>query len=105
LKETVEWYREVASKLAEWMEENIADGLMVLVFPQAHWRLLRTTNGLERLSQEISHEWKTGRAYLTFPEETPYHHQSEKDHHRLFQIWMLHYLQGRLHPHLAQRLS
>jgi putative transposase len=75
------------------MEENLAEGLMVFVFPAGHWRLLRTTNGLERVNQEIrrrtrvarlfpneasclrlvtavvmeiSDEWETGKKYLTF---------------------------------------
>jgi putative transposase len=93
LAETVQRYRSVAPKLAVWMEENVGEGLMVYAFPEAHRRLLRTTNGLERVNQEIrrrtrvarlfpneasclrlvtavvmeiSEEWETGRAYLTF---------------------------------------
>lgn len=93
LGEMVERYRGIAPKLAVWLEENAAEGLMVYVFPAAHWRLLRTTNGLERVNQEIrrrtrvarlfpneasclrlvtavvmeiSEEWETGKAYLTF---------------------------------------
>ena len=93
LGETVQGYRAVAPKLATWMEENLVEGLMVFAFPPAHWRLIRTTNGLERLNQEvrrrtrvarlfpnegaclrlvtavvmeISEEWETGKAYLTF---------------------------------------
>jgi len=93
LGETVQRYRSIAPKLATWMEENLPEGLMVFAFPEAHRRLLRTTNGLERLNQEvrrrtrvarlfpnegsclrlvtavvmeISEEWETGKAYLTF---------------------------------------
>ena len=93
LGETVQRYRSIAPKLAVWMEENLPEGLMVFAFPEAHRRLLRTTNGLERLNQEvrrrtrvarlfpnegsclrlvtavvmeISEEWETGKAYLTF---------------------------------------
>ena len=93
LAETVQRYRSVAPKLAVWMDENVGEGLMVYAFPEAHRRLLRTTNGLERLSQEIrrrtrvarlfpneasclrlitavvmeiSEDWETGRAYLVF---------------------------------------
>ena len=95
LGETAQRYRASAPKLAQWMEENLPEGLMVFAFPQAHWRLIRTTNGLERLNQEIrrrtrvarlfpneasclrlvtavvmeiSEEWETGKAYLTFKE-------------------------------------
>ena len=80
-------------KLALWAEANLPEGLSVLAFPEAHRRLLRTTNGLERVNQEvrrrtrvcrqfpneasclrpvsailmeISDEWGTGKAYLTF---------------------------------------
>jgi len=93
LAETVQHYRGVAPKLATWMEENLPEGLMVFAFPEAHRRLIRTTNGLERVNQEIrrrtrvarlfpneasclrlvtavvmemSEEWETGKAYLTF---------------------------------------
>ena len=93
LGETVARYRSVAPKLAVWMEENLMEGLMVYAFPEEHRRLLRTTNGLERLNQEIrrrtrvarlfpneasclrlvtavvmeiSEEWETGKKYLTF---------------------------------------
>jgi len=95
LAETVQQYRGIAPKLAAWMEENLPEGLMVFAFPEAHRRLIRTTNGLERLNQEIrrrtrvarlfpneasclrlvtavvmeiSEEWETGKAYLTFRE-------------------------------------
>jgi transposase-like protein len=80
-------------KLAAWLEDNVPEGLTVFAFPEAHRRLLRTTNGLERVNQEvrrrtrvcrhfpneasclrlvsavlmeISDEWETGRAYLSF---------------------------------------
>jgi transposase-like protein len=75
------------------MVANIPEGLTVFAFPVAHRRLLRTTNGVERLHREvrrrtrvvsifpnqvsclrlvsaihaeISDEWLTGRTYLTF---------------------------------------
>ena len=93
LAETVQRYRAVAPNLATWMEENVPEGFIVFAFPEAHRRLIRTTNGLERLHQEvrrrtrvarlfpneasclrlvtavvmeISEEWETGTAYLTF---------------------------------------
>ena len=95
LAETVQRYRPIASKLATWLEENLPEGFIVFAFPEAHRRLIRTTNGLERLHQEIrrrtrvarlfpneasclrlvtavvmeiSEEWETGKAYLTFKE-------------------------------------
>jgi len=84
-------YSQKASKLAEWMEENIPEGLSVFDFPEQHRIRLRTTNSLDRLSQEIkrrtrvarifpneasclrlvsailmeiSEEWETGKVYL-----------------------------------------
>jgi transposase-like protein len=92
LKRTVEKYHKTAPKLAAWMEQNLPEGLTVFAFPEAHRRLIRTTNGLERLNQEvrrrtrvarlfpnedsclrltsavlmeISEEWETGKVYLT----------------------------------------
>jgi putative transposase len=85
--------RKTNPRLAAWLEENLPEGLTVFSFPEAHRRLLRTTNGLERVNQEvrrrtrvcrhfpnessclrlvsavlmeISDEWETGKAYLTF---------------------------------------
>ena len=90
---TVTKYREKASRLAEWMETNIPEGLTVFAFPPKHHRRIRTTNMLERLNREIrrrtrvlsifpneaaclrlvsallmeiSEEWLTGRIYLSF---------------------------------------
>jgi transposase-like protein len=50
---TVAKYADTASRLSAWMEENIPEGLTVFDFPKEHWRRLRTTNNLERVSQEI----------------------------------------------------
>jgi len=53
LKKTVTKYAQDAPRLATWMEENLPEGLTVFSFPQKHRRLIRTTNGLERLNREI----------------------------------------------------
>lgn len=93
LKKTVEKYAQTAPRLATWLEENIPESLTVFAFPEAHRRLIRTSNGLERLNREIrrrtrvvsifpneasclrlisailmeiSDEWETSRTYLTF---------------------------------------
>lgn len=93
LKKMVEKYAQTAPRLASWLEENIPESLTVFAFPEAHRRLIRTSNGLERLNREIrrrtrvvsifpneasclrlisailmeiSDEWETGRTYLTF---------------------------------------
>jgi transposase-like protein len=92
LAKAVSKYEKSASRLSEWMTTNIPEGLMVFSFPGAFRRLLRTTNGVERLHREvrrrarvvsifpnqasclrlvsavlseISEEWLTGRTYIT----------------------------------------
>jgi transposase-like protein len=93
LKKAIQKYAQAAPRLVTWLEQNIPEGLTVFAFPEAHRRLLRTTNGVERLNREIrrrtrvvsifpneqaalrlisailmeiSDEWETGRNYLTF---------------------------------------
>lgn len=95
LKKVIGKYQKSASKLADWMERNIPEGLTIFSFPTSHRRLIRTTNGLERLNREIkrrtrvvsifpneasclrlvsailmetSDEWEGGKVYLTFEE-------------------------------------
>lgn len=98
LVRTVKKYEQSAPRLANWMEVNIPEGLTVLSFPVSHWRFIRTTNVLERLSQEIKRRtkvvrifpneasclrlvsailmeydeaWQTGRRYLTIEKKEP----------------------------------
>jgi putative transposase len=93
LAKAVQKYQKSASRLAQWMTENIPEGFTVFAFPVAHRKLIRTTNGVERLHREvrrrarvvsifpnqasclrlvsavlneISEEWLTGRTYLSF---------------------------------------
>jgi putative transposase len=93
LAKAVEKYQKAASRLAGWMVTNIPEGLTIFSLPAAHRRLVRTTNGVERLHREIrrrarvvsifpnqasclrlvsavlneiSEDWLTGRTYLTF---------------------------------------
>lgn len=92
LKKAVEKYAKNASRLANWMEKNIPEGLTVFAFPVKHQRKLRTSNLIERLNREIrrrssvvsifpnetaclrlisavlmeyDEEWQTGRVYLS----------------------------------------
>ena len=98
LHKAIEKYEKTASRLADWLEKNIPEGLTVFAFPSAHRRLLRTTNGLERVSREVHRRtrvvgifpneaaclrlvsavlmeiddaWQVGRIYLTFEEDEP----------------------------------
>jgi len=93
LAKAVQKYEKTASRLSEWMAGNIPEGLTIFAFPVAHRKLIRTTNGVERLHREvrrrarvvsifpnqasclrlvsavlneISEEWLTGRTYLSF---------------------------------------
>jgi len=86
-------YEKNASRLSDWMANNLPEGLMVFSFPGGFRKLLRTTNGVERLHREvrrrarvvsifpnkrsclrlvsavlseISEEWLTGRTYINF---------------------------------------
>lgn len=95
LRRTAQKYKATAPKLAAWLEENLPEGLTVFAFPESHRRLLRTTNGVERVNREvrrrtrvasifpneasclrlvsallmeISDDWQAGKAYLTFTE-------------------------------------
>jgi putative transposase len=89
------WRGKGNEKVAEHLEEHIEECLSCLAFPESHRRRIRTTNGLERLNQEIkrrsrvvrifpnegsclrlvtalaveqSEEWITGRRYLDMEE-------------------------------------
>jgi transposase-like protein len=93
LRQTVEKYAHSASKLADWLEGNIPEGLAVFSFREDHWHKIRTVNQLERVSREIrrrtrvasifpseasclrlvsavlmetSETWETERTYLSF---------------------------------------
>ena len=91
LREIVGKYKKSAPQLSEWLENALVEGLTVFNLPAGHRRMLRTTNGLERLNREIkrrtrvaslfpneesllrlvtaviaevSEEWETGRIYI-----------------------------------------
>lgn len=46
-------WRQSHPKVAEHLEEHVEECLSCLYFPESHRRRIRTTNGLERLNQEI----------------------------------------------------
>lgn len=52
LADLVTAYRETAPKLAEWLEENIPEGLSVFSLPEHYRRRLRTSNLIERAIQQ-----------------------------------------------------
>ncbi len=92
LTRQVERFGETNQALADWMEENVPEGLTVYAFPRSAHRRLRTINGLENLNKqirrrtrvvgifphstsalrlisavlsELHEEWLTGRQYLS----------------------------------------
>lgn len=92
LTKFVEKYKASASRLSKWIVTNLPEGLTVFAFPASQRRVLRTTNGVERLHREvrrrarvvsifpnpasclrlvsailaeIGEEWLTGRTYIT----------------------------------------
>lgn len=96
LAKAVSNWRDVAPGLAEWMELNLPEGLVVFRLAPHQRRRLRTTNMVERLNRElkrrtrvatlfpneasllrlasavlaeVSEEWETGRLYLRMETE------------------------------------
>jgi putative transposase len=53
LTQTVQKYQKSAPRLATWLEQALPEGFTVFAFPTAHQRLVRTSNGIERLNREI----------------------------------------------------
>ena len=50
----IEKYKDSASRLSEWLESNIPEGLTVFALPDNQRRKLRSTNMVERLNREIN---------------------------------------------------
>ena len=99
------WRGKGIEKVADHLEEHVEECLSCLAFPESHRRRIRTTNGLERLNQEIkrrsrvvrifphresclrlvtalaveqSEEWITGRRYLDMQELKEHHPKLRK---------------------------
>jgi putative transposase len=66
LRKIVQKYAQTIPTLADWLEQNIPEGLTVFSFPASQRRRLRTSNGLERLSREIK---RRTRVVSIFPNE------------------------------------
>lgn len=54
----IEKYKDSASKLSEWMETNLPEGLTVYEFEESHRKKIRTSNLVERLNREIKRRTK-----------------------------------------------
>jgi transposase-like protein len=57
-------YEKKAPKLANWLLDNVPEGLSVFALPSAHQRKMRTTNGIERpIQQEIKRRTQLVRVF------------------------------------------
>jgi len=63
LQKCVARYSKSAPQLADWIEENIPEGLAVFALPSKHRRRMRTTNMLERLHEEIKRRTRVARLF------------------------------------------
>jgi putative transposase len=63
LQKCVAKYSKSAPQLADWIEENIPEGLAVFALPSKHRRRMRTTNMLERLHEEIKRRTRVARLF------------------------------------------
>jgi len=63
LQNCIEKYSKSAPQLAEWIEENIPEGLAVFALPGKHRKRMRTTNMLERLHEEIKRRTRVARLF------------------------------------------
>ncbi len=66
LKFVVSKYTKSEPKLAEWMDENIRESFTYMsIYPnKSHiWKKIRTSNGLERLNQEVKRRTKIARIF------------------------------------------
>jgi putative transposase len=66
LKLIAQKWQKTSPKLSAWLEANLPEALTVFAFPESHRRRLRTTNGLERLNEELK---RRTRVALIFPNE------------------------------------
>jgi transposase-like protein len=53
LQAAIQKYAVSAPRLSAWLEENLAEGLMIFDFPLEYRRTIRTPNSLERINKEI----------------------------------------------------
>jgi len=59
-----EWEKKLP-EISTWLDENARETLSVLDFPRSHWGKLRTTNGLERVMQELKRRSRVVRIFPT----------------------------------------
>ena len=60
---TADRWRQISPQVADALEEEVEECLTVFHFPAAHRKRLRTTNGLERVNEEIKRRTKVVRIF------------------------------------------
>jgi len=65
MDEMIEEWEEKIPEAATWLDENARKTLAVLDFPNSHWVRLRTSNGLERIMQELKRRSRVVRIFPT----------------------------------------
>ncbi len=63
LLNTLGKYPQIASKLIDWLDGSIPEGLTVFSFPEDHLRKTRTVNSLERVCLEIRRRTRVARIF------------------------------------------
>ena len=59
----IEKYVKTAPKFAEWLDNNVEEGLTFFQFPHGHKQKIRTSNAMERLNQEIKRRTRVVRVF------------------------------------------
>lgn len=59
-------YEKTAPRLANWLSDNLAEGLTCFDFPAHHWKKIRTNNLVERINKELK---RRTRVIQVFPNE------------------------------------
>jgi transposase-like protein len=58
LKKTIHKYTKTAPEFANWLDQNVEEGLVIYQFPKEHRIKIRTSNCLERVNKEIRRRTK-----------------------------------------------
>jgi putative transposase len=65
LKAAVQWASKKNPRLADWMEQNVIEGLTCFAFPESLRRRIRTTNMVERNNRELKRRTKVATLFVS----------------------------------------
>ena len=60
LQRKIEQFSQTNQALAQWMEDNVREGLTVYAFPRSLHKKIRTINGVENLNKPIRRRTSSG---------------------------------------------